>query len=329
MVNDGLFFGGMGAATGAPPVDATSQWNGAVYSVADRLNVSRSPGSAGATSNASLAIGGSPGDCSVELFTTVWTINGNQTLHPHYQTQGCGSATNAFIAGGISVDAESYNGISWGAEGNVPYSVERSSHYGNPNSAGIAGLPHSGYSSSLGYNGTSWSADVNMVTRCAYTNATPSGTPLATKCIIDSYNYTYTVQDYNGTSWSVGTALLMNHGFEPFVIGNFNDALVACGADTTNIPSRFHDSEMWDGVAWTMTNPNIYEVFLGGAGGSGSEPPICWNYTAKYKGSNKLFKTSGPGAFPRKVRVPGNVDKSSGKMIDDGELINPNKYKTL
>jgi len=56
-------------------------------------------------------------------------------------------------------------------------------------------------------------------------------------------------------------------------------------------------------------------------------PPICWNYTAKYKGSNKLFKTSGPGAFPRKVRVPGNVDKSSGKMIDDGSLIDPRKYE--
>jgi len=57
--------------------------------------------------------------------------------------------------------------------------------------------------------------------------------------------------------------------------------------------------------------------------------PVCWNYTAQYKNSSKLYKASGCGSFPKNIRVPGNVDKSSGKMIDDGMLINPNKYRIV
>jgi len=57
--------------------------------------------------------------------------------------------------------------------------------------------------------------------------------------------------------------------------------------------------------------------------------PICWNYTARYKGSNRLFKVSGCGPFPRKLRVPSNIDLSTGKMIDDGQLIDSNEYEAI
>lgn len=54
--------------------------------------------------------------------------------------------------------------------------------------------------------------------------------------------------------------------------------------------------------------------------------PVCWNYTARYKNSNRLFKASGRGSFPRKLNIPGNIDPSTGRMIDDGQLINPDEY---
>jgi len=54
--------------------------------------------------------------------------------------------------------------------------------------------------------------------------------------------------------------------------------------------------------------------------------PVCWNYTARYKNSNKLFKLSGPGLFPKNLRVPSNVDELTGKMIDDGIIVSPKKY---
>jgi len=59
------------------------------------------------------------------------------------------------------------------------------------------------------------------------------------------------------------------------------------------------------------------------------DAPICWNYTARYKSSNKLFKASGCGSFPRNLRVPGNVDTSTGRMVDDGILINPDEYEAV
>jgi len=57
--------------------------------------------------------------------------------------------------------------------------------------------------------------------------------------------------------------------------------------------------------------------------------PICWNYTARYRGSNKLFKASGCGPFPKTLQVPSNVDTSTGKMIDDGVFISPDKYEII
>jgi hypothetical protein len=57
-----------------------------------------------------------------------------------------------------------------------------------------------------------------------------------------------------------------------------------------------------------------------------SDIPLCWNYTAQYKNSNKLFKASGCGSFPKSLRVPNNVDTNTGKMVDDGDLIDPKRY---
>jgi len=57
--------------------------------------------------------------------------------------------------------------------------------------------------------------------------------------------------------------------------------------------------------------------------------PVCWNYTARYKGSSKLFKVSGCGPFPKRLRVPNNVNTSTGRMIDDGQLINPSEYEVI
>lgn len=55
-------------------------------------------------------------------------------------------------------------------------------------------------------------------------------------------------------------------------------------------------------------------------------PPTCWTYTAKYKGSSRLYRDNGPGLFPKTLKVPGNVDISTGTMIDEGIKIDPSKY---
>ena len=56
-------------------------------------------------------------------------------------------------------------------------------------------------------------------------------------------------------------------------------------------------------------------------------PALCWNYRARYKNSNRLYTTRGSGPFPRELKVPSNVDVSSGCMMDKGQLINPDQFK--
>jgi hypothetical protein len=57
--------------------------------------------------------------------------------------------------------------------------------------------------------------------------------------------------------------------------------------------------------------------------------PVCWNYTAFYKGSHKTFKMTGPGPFPKKLGVPSNVNVDTGIMIDDGILIDSGEYEVI
>jgi len=60
-----------------------------------------------------------------------------------------------------------------------------------------------------------------------------------------------------------------------------------------------------------------------------NDTPICWNYTARYLNSGKLFKMSGPGPFPRYLNLPSNVDQSTGRLIDDGIEIDPEEYEVI
>jgi hypothetical protein len=58
-------------------------------------------------------------------------------------------------------------------------------------------------------------------------------------------------------------------------------------------------------------------------------PVLCWNYRARYKDSNRMYAVRGAGKFPRDLRVPSNVDISSGCMMDKGQLINPDQFRIV
>ena len=55
----------------------------------------------------------------------------------------------------------------------------------------------------------------------------------------------------------------------------------------------------------------------------------CWAYIAKYKNSGRFYRDNGPGLFPKKLKVPKNVDTSTGRMIDEGVLIDPKEYEII
>lgn len=92
-----------------------------------------------------------------------------------------------------------------------------------------------------------------------------------------------------------------------------------------------------DEFAWwrdrgKLTQEEVNQLYNGGNGLplENFDVPICWSYVAEYKnGKGKRYRQSGPGPFPRCLHVPGNVDKSTGRMVDDGILIDPDEYEVI
>jgi len=79
--------------------------------------------------------------------------------------------------------------------------------------------------------------------------------------------------------------------------------------------------KVYDHVLSTQEISDLYD--------EGQQAILCWNYTAKYKNSDRLFRTNGSGKFPSTLKVPSNVDINSGIMMDEGNLIDPSQYKII
>ena len=60
--------------------------------------------------------------------------------------------------------------------------------------------------------------------------------------------------------------------------------------------------------------------------GWGDVPPICWNFTARYKNSRRTFKVAGGGPFPKRLKVPRGLDLESSSMVDDGRVISSSDF---
>jgi hypothetical protein len=59
------------------------------------------------------------------------------------------------------------------------------------------------------------------------------------------------------------------------------------------------------------------------------QPMLCWEYKARYRYGKRIYRIGGPGPFPTSLRVPSNVDISTGIMIDEGFLIDSSRYQIV
>ncbi len=107
-------------------------------------------------------------------------------------------------------------------------------------------------------------------------------------------------------------------------IGKFT----ASGGNGISAQAAMDQTMWWNGRALTEDDlVFLWNDHAGRALNNLDDTPICWNYTAFYRNSMKTYKASGPGAFPRRLKVPGNVDITRGMMVDDGKLIDPDNYE--
>ena len=75
-----------------------------------------------------------------------------------------------------------------------------------------------------------------------------------------------------------------------------------------------------------MENNSLY---VGAKGNQDPLPVTCWNFTAKFKGLNRLYRVNGPGDCPDYISIPKNVDPDSGVMIEHGLKVSPNRYRII
>jgi len=88
-----------------------------------------------------------------------------------------------------------------------------------------------------------------------------------------------------------------------------------------NAPAAFDDVRIYQDKVLTLAEiEELYEY---------EDPILCWNYTARYKNSRRVFQKRGGGSYPKELKVPSSVDKSTGQMLDEGKLIDPKNYNII
>lgn len=269
--NNALSFGGMSG----PVLGTTEKYNGLVWLTVNSLNISKSMfGGAGIQSSA-LSFGGYTGSIvsSSERFTgSFWSVTRDLNIACYYNT-GCGSAEKALSFGGTpegtsgpwSYMTEQYIEnlgyatpmFSWSTTGNML--TGRRAHAGVGKQA--ATLAISGLQSGSGtplsstevFNGSSWSASVNINTARSYL----SGAGVITSAISFGGIYTSSVsavtEIFNGSSWratgSLNTARSTLAG-----VGNVNAGLSFGGivSSASNVTETFF-FDTWT-VSGTLNN---------------------------------------------------------------------------
>ena len=101
----------------------------------------------------------------------------------------------------------------------------------------------------------------------------------------------------------------------PAAFGN-NDAIGTISA------VGYLDDFKFYGVS--LTAQDVQRIYEEGFG-----PLLCWNYRARYKNSQRMYKIGGGGKFPNQLVVPKSVDVSTGMMIDEGKVINGDQFKII
>lgn len=226
-----------------------------------------------------------------------------------------GTQTAAVMTGGSywngssypsKADTEEYNGISWSDGNDMIQNGSCPGASGTSSDALFMGGSSSPpiYGSSFHYDGSTWSPSTNLL----WNSVGGTGFGIVVHTVLlrmaDTSGKHKDAAEFNGTSWSSVDDFPATSKASSYLRPQYDGAgdgfggAVVQGRSTVNDNSTYE----WEGV------------------------PFCWNYTAYYKESNKLFKLSGPGSYPKYLEIPGNVDKSTGKMIDDGREVDPGSY---
>jgi len=191
---------------------------------------------------------------------TSWTTAGSlNTARSRLSVGVVGTQTAGLGTGGYNTSLESatehFDGSNWTSATNMPAGRQNAGGSGLQTAALVFGGGPSP-TSSISYNGSSWTSTPSMVTGGSLTGVGTQTATLAVGTVTESWN---------GTSWTSGTT--MNTPRSQIMLGGTQTLALGSGGYTP-APSVLSTVEKWNGTSWTTDTSLNTARRVGGSHGT-------------------------------------------------------------
>ena len=281
------------------------------------------------TQNAALSVAGNNqggplvNNNSEEYNGSGWTSGGTYPISS-FGTYGSGVQTAALFSGGrtgsppfpVTNTSASYNGTSFGAEGNLNQARQSAGCFGATENASIAAGGHNApgnYTDTEEYNGSAWTTV--PATFPSQDNMGAAG--VQTAGIANTQGGTGTFL-FDGSTWTGGPSMnTARSSLNQAMMGLTQDAVVALGAN----PSANNAIENYDGTSWT-TSPATLGTGRAQSASSGSNTAgvLFGGTTTAYVASTEEYNKS-TNAFTAAAWASGgnlNTARDEGASSQNG-----------
>ena len=260
-------FGGEGPSGNY--ITATEKYNG-TWTTSGSMSLGRnSLGSCGVETSA-LAFGGTaPGDgtsdATEKFGGSTWTTNPSSMTYGRWLLKGAGTQTAAVAFGGENAGSgptvfygytENFNGSVWTNGGNMNQPRYNSGGAGTQTSALVFGgtnnqptFPDFAGTFTEQYNGSTWTTSPATLASSPY-GRSDIGAAGASNTAVLAFGgspSSNTVESFNGTAWTITTALNNSTGRRSMSGAGTQTAALGFGGYTTTTPGGSTDTEIWFG----------------------------------------------------------------------------------
>jgi len=272
------------------------------------------------TQNAALSVAGNNqggplvNNNSEEYNGSGWTSGGTYPISS-FGTYGSGVQTAALFSGGrtgsppfpVTNTSASYNGTSFGAEGNLNQARQSAGCFGATENASIAAGGHNApgnYTDTEEYNGSAWTTV--PATFPSQDNMGAAG--VQTAGIANTQGGTGTFL-FDGSTWTGGPSMnTARSSLNQAMMGLTQDAVVALGAN----PSANNAIENYDGTSWTTSTATLGTGRAQSASsGSNTAGVLFGGTTTAYVAVTEEYNRSGnvitAAAWSSGTNYPGNI----------------------
>ena len=241
--------------------------------------------------------------------------------------------TAVFFGGSPSpAETEKYDGSSWTESGDLQNGRGQLMGCGTQTAALAAGGGPGSRAETEEFNGSTWSeeSDMNSGRNSGYAAGTQTAALVFSGGIWNQPTLHKLVEEYNGTSWTVKTALTSSHMTNVNGIGVVSTAAICSSGYYYPPPSATALTEEWNGSSWSeVSDLNTARYYCAGAGSTtagivvgGETPSTLMSHTEYFDGSS--WTEVGDLGAPRSAHAGSSRNSPATSAIVGGGNPAPN-----